>query len=122
MSKILLAEDVDGARVLYRTILEAAGHVVTEACDGCQCLDRLISGAFDLLVTDVVMPGLDGVEVIKAARNIRPGLPIIAISGGEPDFPAAAALNLSSMYGADVALFKPFKAERLIEAVRSLLG
>lgn len=122
MARILLAEDVDGARVFYRTILETAGHTVTEAADGRQCLESLTSRDFDLLVTDVVMPGLDGIEVIKAARTLRPNLPVIAISGGEPHFPASAALNLSAMYGADQALFKPFPAVRLIEAVEKLLG
>jgi CheY-like chemotaxis protein len=121
MARILLAEDADAARMLHRTMLEAAGHVVTETTDGCQCLDRLVSGCFDLLVTDVVMPGLDGVEVIRAARALRPGLPVVAISGGECHAPAAATLNLSSMYGADAALSRPFPAERLIETVRGLL-
>lgn len=121
MARILLAEDMDAARMLYRTILEAAGHVVTDTADGCQCLDRLVSGCFDLLVTDVVMPGLNGIEVIKAARSLRPGLPVVAISGGGCHGSAAAAFDMSSMYGADAALCKPFPAERLIETVRALL-
>lgn len=120
MARILLAEDADAVRMLHRTILEAAGHVVTETADGCQCLDRLVSGCFDLLVTDVIMPGLDGMEVIMAARALRPGLPVVAISGGDCHG-SSPAINASSMYGADAALCRPFTAERLIETVRGLL-
>lgn len=115
MARILLAEDMAPARRFYRAALEAAGHVVTEVEDGPACLDHLAAGHFDLLVTDVVMPGLDGIEVIKAARSLRPNLPVIAISGGAPNLPAGAGLALSSMYGADQALLKPVSAERLIE-------
>lgn len=115
--RILLAEDVDGARRFYRAVLEAAGYQVVEARDGHQCLDRMLAQEFDLLITDVVMPGLDGVEVIKAARVLRPNLAVIAISGGESQFSAQAALTLSRMYGADAALLKPFPGDRLVETV-----
>ena len=75
----------------------------------------------DVLVTDILMPEADGIEVIRAASD-RPGLGIIAISGGGSYMPAAVSLAMSEAFGARKVLFKPFRKQELLEAINSVLA
>ncbi len=117
---ILLVEDEADVRSLLIDALEQAGYRVVEADNGEIALDRLREPDLrvDVLVTDVIMPRLGGPELVRAGRALRPGLPVIFISGYAPD---ARALNLG---GDAITAFlqKPFSSLALCEQVASMLG
>lgn len=122
MARILVVDDAPAVTALLRTVLEGAGHTVIEANDGAAGLDLLARSSVDLVVLDMMMPGLDGIETVKRLRADGCGVPVIAMSGGTDEFPAAFSLKMSEMYGADRLLFKPFENDELLETVDQLLG
>lgn len=83
MAKILVAEDDTGVRLLVARALRLEGHDVTLAEDGEMAVDILAEedGAFDLLLSDILMPGLTGIELAHAARTTFPDLPILLMTG-----------------------------------------
>lgn len=83
MKKILMAEDSAFTRQFISKVLREAGHEVTEACDGQDALNRVYQDSFDLLITDLKMPNLDGIELARSVRNLadRQSLPILMLSG-----------------------------------------
>jgi CheY-like chemotaxis protein len=121
MARILVVDDVAAVTALLNAILSDAGHEVVETCDGKTALELARSGGFDLIITDIMMPGVDGIEIVKRMRAEGTTIPIVAISGGAAGFPAAMSLTMSEMYGADRLLFKPFLNNEIIEAVDALL-
>ena len=121
MPRILIIDDDEGLRRILGQILVRAGHVVTEAVDGCEGLKSFRKEPVDLVVCDLIMPDKEGLETISVLRKEFPAVKIIAISGGARvtgyDFlPAASGL------GANVALAKPFTREQILEAVERLVG
>lgn len=120
MAKILICEDDE----LYQQIAEAAfaggEHNVTFASNGLHALQRLSESTFDLVVTDLMMPDKDGLEVIRAIREVNAKTPILAMTAGlaslkEPLLVAASAL------GANGVIQKPFRPGALRERVDALL-
>jgi two-component system, cell cycle response regulator CpdR len=83
MSRILLAEDDDSLRGFLARALERAGHEVTACADGDEAVTYL-DEPWDLLLTDIVMPGLDGIEVARRAAARHPGLRIMFITAFSP--------------------------------------
>src|SRR5919199_4084062 len=81
MSKILLAEDDDSLRSFLVRALERAGYAVRACPDGETAVAALDDGPYDLLLTDIVMPGMDGIEVAREAATRDPGLRIMFITG-----------------------------------------
>ncbi|GAA4255034.1 response regulator [Azospirillum formosense] len=124
MARILVIDDVPALTALLRMTLETQGHEVAEAHDGLSGLSMLEGAPFDLAIVDMMMPGLDGVELIRRlrARDASHAPSIIAMSGGTDDFPAAFSLTLSAMHGADRVLYKPFDNSELTAAVDELLA
>lgn len=121
MARILLADDEDGLRVLFGSWLGADGHEVTEARDGEEARQLLADDSFDLAVIDLLMPRIDGISVIKELRVSRPDAKVLAISAGNQQMPASVGLPLSSMFGADEVLYKPFNRSELLAVVGRLL-
>ncbi|HWA45808.1 MAG TPA: response regulator [Hypericibacter adhaerens] len=121
MARILLVEDNKEFRSMLRALLQEAGHEVVEAGDGQAAIEHLRRTAYDLLVTDVLLPQADGTEVIKAVRGVNGKISIIAISGGGRELPAVVALALTEALGAHRTLFKPFRDAELLAAVKELL-
>ena len=117
---ILLVEDDPVVRHVVRLLLELDGDSVLEAKDGDDALSILerYQGAVDLLLTDVMMPGLSGAEVCHRVREGRPGLPTLFISGFYPE----AVFPDQRLPEGSAFLAKPFMPEELIEAVDQLLG
>ena len=117
---ILLVEDDPVVRHVVRLLLELEGDIVLEAKDGDDALTVLeaFSGPLDLLLTDVMMPGLSGAEVCERVRLGRPGLPTLFISGFYPE----AVFPDQRLPDASAFLAKPFMPEELIEAVDQLLA
>ena len=119
MARILLADDDKPTRHLVKRALESDGHVVEIAQDGTEALDSLTSGnTADVLVTDVNMPGLDGISLAKRAETISPGIRILMMSGFAEELERAKA----AASGRVSVLSKPFSLEHIRNAVRDLLA
>ena len=121
MSAILVVDDQKGLRDILRKVLAEAGHDVAEAEDGVAALALFRAGAFDLVITDIIMPEKEGIEIITTMRQERPSLRILAMSGGGRahvmDF-----LAIAKKAGADAILEKPFRKAELLDRVAELLG
>lgn len=122
MAKVLVVEDSAAVRLAVTEVMEQAGHAVAEAENGRIAIERLETESFDLVITDVLMPEADGVEVIKAVRARHPDTRVLAMSGGAPNLPAGYALKMAEMFAADAVLYKPFLNEELKKAVARLLS
>ena len=102
--RVLLAEDNGALAEAMRYCLRKGGHEVEVASDGEEALAALEREAFGLLVLDLGLPKVDGIEVLRAARARRPGLPVLVSSAGEQTAERLAAHGLK----ADACLAKPF--------------
>lgn len=118
--KILLIEDDRILRFTLREVLEAEGYEVFEAADGISGIKAYESGKFNMVITDLVMPGKDGMEVISEVRKHDWNTKIIAMSGGSR-FPANDFLLMATLLGADMVLPKPFEIKELIQSANELL-
>ena len=117
MVRILLAEDDDSLRQFLALNLGRAGHEVVAHGDGDSAWDELGLGSFDLLLTDIVMPGLDGIELARRAAEAYPGMKIMFITG----FAAVAlAANEAAVPGAKV-LSKPIHLREIVAEVERML-
>jgi CheY-like chemotaxis protein len=121
MANILVIDDMEGVRRAVCSVLKKAGHIVTETDNGASGLQLVAEHRFDLVLTDIVMPGIDGTEVIMAL-SAKPGHPrIIAMSGGGAHLTSEAALTLAKRT-ADGVLAKPFSGKELKAIVNEALG
>lgn len=119
MARILLAEDTAATRDLVQRALGSDGHQVTVTQDGAEALERLQSnpGGFDLLISDVQMPGLDGVALVEQAFTVVPGLRVILMSGYAGEL--GRADHLKSRISRIIT--KPFTLEQIRAAVKAAL-
>jgi CheY-like chemotaxis protein/anti-sigma regulatory factor (Ser/Thr protein kinase) len=115
---VLLAEDDAPSRQIYHAVLDTEGYHVIEVADGKSALEVLLREPVDLLVTDVMMPGMNGIELLKRAREIRPDLRAIVMTGHKTSEAVIGALrNRACEF-----LEKPFHIEELVEAVRAVMN
>ena len=120
MANILLIDDMAGVRRTVSAVLKRAGHAVTEADDGGAGLQLLKSDRFDLVITDMLMPKHDGMEVLLFLEQ-QPNPPkVLAISGGGSQVSADEAFMLARSK-ADATLAKPFDNAELLAVVGKLL-
>jgi two-component system, cell cycle response regulator CpdR len=121
MARILLADDDAATRDLVKRALEGDGHTVQVTQDGSEALEsvkRTGAQKFDLLVSDVEMPLLDGVKLAERASALQPGLRVLLMSGFAEQLERAKTLN-----GPQVAVIsKPFTLDQVRTTVRKLLG
>ncbi len=120
MATILLVEDDEAFRTMLRRALQRRGHSVIEAAEGGAALRTLESATVDLVITDIVMPDMEGIETIRALRRSHPDLQIIAMSGGGRVHPASY-LDTAATFGAARVFSKPFDNEDLFAAIDELL-
>ena len=117
-ARVLVADDEPGVRTFLRSALERAGYRVSLAEDGQQALFQIRAGEFELLIIDLVMPSMEGIETIRELRRESPRLGIIAVSGGFN----GQFLSVAQIVGADAAIAKPIKTEHLLCTVAEVLG
>jgi DNA-binding response OmpR family regulator len=119
--KILVIEDDPCVRGLIAAQLMRHGHTVFGTHDGRDGMRALGWFRPDIIITDLFMPNMDGIEVIREVRRADPDAMIIAISGGAI-MAAEDALRLAMKLGAECVLEEPFKTEHLLAAVRAALS
>ncbi len=121
MATILIIDDDDLMRASLRAMLESAGHRIVEAPNGRVGVRLAKETHLDLVMSDIIMPGKDGVTTIGEIHQQFPDLKIIAMSSAEPGDPLAD-LEIAWVYGASKSLQKPIKREVLLAAVEELIG
>lgn len=121
MASILIVEDEPAVLKLLSRASEEAGHEVVTATNGKDGITKFTIGKFDVIVTDIIMSGGDGIKFIEEMLELSPDTKILAISGGgsavEFDYLGAAA-----KYGAITTLSKPFELDAFYSALARCLG
>ncbi len=117
---ILVVDDEQGLLDTLAQVLTAAGHRVVTASDGQKIGAILAKVRVDLVLTDLLMPEMDGTEVIAELRKKQPGLPLIAMSGGGR-MSSAECLKIAKILGAHAILEKPFTNEQLLSTIDRLV-
>jgi DNA-binding NtrC family response regulator len=119
--RVLLIDDEPMVRKIVRKMLERAGHEVVDVENGRAGLDQLERATIDLIVTDIIMPDVEGIEVLMTVRERHPSIAVIAMSGGgrmgNVDF-----LEVAMKLGAVATLQKPFTSGALLEAIDQSFG
>lgn len=122
MAEILVAEDNSAVRMAYRLLLKNVGHTVTEAVDGSDAVAKLTTGRFDLIVTDLWMPGIDGFGVIAEAKRLYPATPVLALTGGALSTGGPDPGERARAAGADLVIEKPMLGDGLLDPINRLLA
>jgi len=120
MARILLIDDDEAVRSMLSITLDHFGHTVVEARDGREGL-QLFDDSIDLVITDIIMPETEGTEVVMQLRKRKPGVKIIAMSGGGRQS-ASDYLHIAKLMGASAVLPKPFSASELTIMIDNLIG
>ncbi len=120
MKKILVIDDEPLMRTFLRATLEHAGYEVKEAPDGNEGLHLFHTYSPDLIITDMIMPDKDGIELIMEIRKSESAIKLIAISGGGY-IPAEKYLTLAKALNIDTCLQKPFDSHQIVSAVKKVL-
>lgn len=121
MARILVIDDEAQVRNVLRQMLEKAGHEVVEAPEGAAGLQVHREHLADLIITDILMPGKEGIETILALRKSVPKVKIIAISGGGR-MNKVDLLSVAQEFGAARTLAKPFTRQELLAVVQEVLA
>ena len=120
MTRVLVVDDDVHARTVARAVLEHAGIEVDEAVDGAAGLRAYRDGSYDLVLCDLFMPDVDGLELLRALRRESPGVKVIAMSAGGYHG-TVDLLAVARHLGAAEVLPKPFSPWVLVQAVERVL-
>jgi DNA-binding response OmpR family regulator len=115
VASVLVAEDEDGTRLSLSHVLRVEGYDVDEARDGLEAERLGVEGDHALVLLDIEMPGMDGVEVCRRIRAARPTVPIMMLTGRDSERDAIRGLDA----GADDYVAKPFRLQELLARVRA---
>jgi two-component system response regulator (stage 0 sporulation protein F) len=118
--RVLVIDDDAGVRLTVRHILALAGCEVQLVCESGKAIDTFRSFEPDVIITDLVMPGIEGAEIIAAIKEKRATVKIIAMSGGAR-LGRTNILQLARDAGADETLAKPFTVEQLMRAIARVM-
>jgi excisionase family DNA binding protein len=116
--RLLVVDDEQGVRDLLARALSGGEYDVDVVPDGRSATERLRTVQYDLLITDLKMPGMDGLAVIREARRISADMPVIIITGYSTEASAIEAINL----GVSGYITKPFRLPRILAAAQKALG
>jgi len=118
-ARILIVDDELFVRNLLANVLGRRGHEIVLACDAEEALAALKdTPAFDLMLTDVVMPGMDGFDLLRRVRSAYPDVKVIVLTG----YARKQSISDFLLYGADEYLSKPFQVRELVAAVDRVTG
>jgi CheY-like chemotaxis protein len=121
MARILVVDDEGGVRSVIRRVLETRGHTVVEAGDGRTALALQAQEPVDLVITDLFMPDVDGLEVVRELRVRGPDVPVLVLSGGDTTG-KMDLLQVAEAMGAKRVLSKPFEVDELLKEVEDALN
>jgi CheY-like chemotaxis protein len=119
---VLIADDSAANRLTLSLELADRGFAVEEAADGSEAIGKLGSRKFAAVVTDVWMPGADGIQVVQAIRKVDGDVPVFVITGGGPGLSIASAAALAQVWGARKVYVKPFDVRELVSDLKAELG
>ena len=122
MARVLLVDDSSAVLQIVRDVLREAGHEVHEAADGKRGLAQFRRTSPDLVISDVVMPEMDGFELLWAIRAEAPMTPLILMSGRNRSLRMDDLLRAAKVFGAWQVIPKPFSKEELLRVVQSALA
>ncbi|MEA1969434.1 MAG: response regulator [Thermodesulfobacteriota bacterium] len=120
MKQILIIDDEPQIRSMLKKILEREGFDIIVASDGKEGMKLFERNPVDLVITDLIMPEKEGIEIILELRKGYPDVPIIAMSGGGQNSPDGY-LNMAKIFGAHATFEKPINKEELLNAVNKAL-
>ncbi|WP_416560870.1 response regulator [Limnohabitans sp. yimb22184] len=118
---ILLVDDEELLRAGVQEMLEIQGYNVITAANGQHALECLDAQPIDLIITDLVMPKMNGIDFVQQLRQVRPDVPVIVVSGSTRNIMQRYGIDTIQVPGADASLPKPFKGVDLVAQVRQLL-
>jgi DNA-binding NtrC family response regulator len=121
IASILVVDDEEDVRDVLQGILESADYRVTTAADGNEASKLLAAEKFSIVLTDLLMPDRDGIEVVGELRKKYPSTPVIVMSGGGR-MRHVEYLKMAKTFGAHAVLEKPFKSEQLLTTIATLLA
>ncbi len=122
MAHILVVEDDPIFREMLMQMLQAERHQVTAANDGQEALALIQRKPPDLVLTDILMPDMDGITLVGELRALPKAPPIIAMSGGRRSISADFNLASADLMGVQASLQKPFSRQMLLETIRKVLA
>ncbi|MFC2113329.1 response regulator [Bacteroidota bacterium] len=120
MRKILIIDDEPYILLMLKKMLERVGYEVDLASNGREGMDLFEKASADLVITDIIMPDKEGLELILEMKKQRPTLKIIAMSGGGRISPESY-LECAKHFGAEKVFQKPFRQKELVSAVKELM-
>jgi CheY-like chemotaxis protein len=120
--RLLVVDDNADTRESMKLLLERSGYDVEVARDGAGALEAQRARSAEILITDIFMPEVDGLEVIAQFRQEFPDVRIIAMTGGGMSFSRGNYLLAADVAGADAVLRKPFEKATLLEALQKVTG
>ena len=119
MTRIIIIEDDQIIRESLKEILELNSYEVIAMDSGIDLMKKIHKFKPDILITDIIMPDMDGIEIIIEAKKTLPDIKLIAISGGGM-IDSGSYLDTAKSLGADLTLKKPFAPDQLISAIKNL--
>jgi CheY-like chemotaxis protein len=128
MARVLVIDDDELVRQSLRRMLEKGGHEVGLAANGRHGLALFLDDTYDLVITDILMPEMEGLETVRELRRLSPAVPVVVITGSASGGSRGAAsplpdyLQMSKLLGASHTLRKPFTGPQLLEVVSACLA
>ena len=115
--RILVVDDEENVRLLFSRVLQKVGYEVECASSGSEAIEKLANNCFDLVVTDLKMNGVDGLDVVRKGKTVNQTMPFILISG----YGTSQTAGTAAREGADMFLMKPIEITELKLAVKTAL-
>lgn len=116
-----MVDDRPDVRLSFLYLLEACGYEVAEAADGAQALAVMARKHVDVILTDLYMPGVDGLGLVRIIRGSPPPQPRIIAMSGSDHIGRDASLEAARVLGADAILKKPFSRDQLVRTIRTVM-